>query len=156
MKDATVHSIDPDAATHSEISELRAKREVIARAREERSLANELADKLATEKRALADEEAIDAAERDLGPIGKRIEVVRTDFGAVIVKRAHPAIFKRFIDRGKSNTKDLEELVRPCLVYPALSEFEGYVEQQPMILLRAANGVSSLAGVRAEELAGKS
>lgn len=139
-----------------EIAELRAKAEALAAAREERAAAFAAEAAYATAARDLEDEIAIDKAEADHGPIDKKIAVVKTDYGAVIVKRAHPAIFKRFLDRGKTDTKSLEELVRQCLVHPTLADWESFCEQQTMILIRCANAVSVLHGVRTEDISGKS
>ncbi len=142
-------------AYETEINDLRRKREAIEQARAQREQESEGAERLAAERMALADAEAIEAAERDHGG-ARRIAVLRTEMGAVIVKRAHAATFRRFLDVGKTDTETLEKLVRACLVYPVLSEFERICNDLPLTLVRAADAVSKLAGIRAEDVAGKS
>jgi hypothetical protein len=139
----------------AQLSQLRAKREELAAARQVRAEAEELQLKLAAEQLALKDDEAIEAAERDVGPQNKRIRVVRTDLGVIIVKRAHPNVFRKFLDGGKHNTKECEELARGCLVYPTLGQFEGMLAEQPMLAVITANAVAYLAGVRGEEQSAK-
>jgi hypothetical protein len=105
------------------------------------------------EERAADDEAAIADAEQEHGI--KRIGVVRTDFGCVIVKRPNPVIYKRFRDRGEHNTEALEKLVRSCLVYPSASRFDKVLEEVPAALDRAATSIIELAGFRAKEVSGK-
>jgi hypothetical protein len=150
-----VKQIDPGADIRAELSRLRLKREELAAARLARAEAAEPAAQVAAEALALRNEEAIEAAEQEHGPQDKRIRVVNTDLGVVIVKRAHPNVFKRFMDQGKHNVKECEALCRTCLVYPSLSEFEAMCSELPMLPVFAANAVAYLAGVRAEDLSAK-
>lgn len=139
----------------AELSRLRAQREELAAARLARAEAEKPHAELLAEQLALKNDEAIEAAERDVGPQNKRIRVVTTDLGVVIVKRAHPNVFRKFLDQGKHGTKECEELARGCLVYPTLAEFEGMCSELPMLAVFAANAVAYLAGVRAEDLSAK-
>lgn len=109
--------------------------------------------KVETEEREALDEEAIANAEAEHG--ANKIGIVRTDLGAVIVKRPHPAHYKRFRDRESAKTQDLEKLVRPCVVYPDATRFDAMLDEQPAILDRVANQVVELAGFRAREVSGK-
>jgi len=136
------------------VADLNAQREQIALRRQQRADEEERVQKLAEAERALRDEEAVDAAEQEHG--AKKIAVVQTDLGVVIVKRPHVATFRKFQDKGSTDSESLEKLVRPCLVYPKLPEFELICSELPATLLRVANAVTMLAGVRTEELAGKS
>jgi hypothetical protein len=138
------------------LSELRSKRAALEAAREKRALEAELAEETLREERALADAEAIDAAEREHGLVGKRIMVIQTELGAVIVKRAHANTFRKFMDGGKHSTADLEKLIRPCLVHPPLEQFEAIIKEQPFTLNRVSDAIATLAGVRAEDVSGKS
>lgn len=99
------------------------------------------------------DEVAISEAEERFG--AKKIAVVRTEVGCVIVKRPHPLIYKKFRDRGELKTTDLEKLVRACLVHPDGNALDKVFEEEPAALDRAANCVVELAGFRAKENAGK-
>lgn len=141
------------------LEELRSKRAAAALAREEAKRPARLQTELEREERAIADDDVIARLEDELGPIGRAIGVVRTDLGAVVVKRAPPPAFKRFQDlMARENPKQHElsdALVRPCLVHPSSSEFDKMLAEQPHILIRCANVLSELAGVRTKEEAGK-
>lgn len=154
-KPAEVINLDPSAEINSELERVRAARAAIARAREQREAIEAPHRKLAEEELALKNEQAIELAEQEHGLAGKKIAIVGTDLGVVIVKRPHAALFKRFQDRGKTSSKELDELVRPCLVYPTVTEYERICDELPATLLHIADAVSGLAGVRAEHIAGK-
>jgi hypothetical protein len=141
--------------TTARIEELRAKRAALAEARRQREIARAPAEQLALEEQGLADDQAIEAAEIEHGPVGKQIMVINTDLGAIIVKRSHPNMFKRFQDKGSTRTEDLDKLVRHCLVYPQPAEFDRILKELPASLLRCADAVSFLAGVRMEDVTGK-
>jgi hypothetical protein len=140
-------------------SEIREQLAAIAARRAEREAARAKAEEIPNLERELRDTEALEKADAELGPEGKAMAVVRTDLGAVIVKRATPPAFKRFQDlMARENPKQHElsdQLVRPCLVHPDPSTFDRMLTEQPHILLRCANAISSLAGVRQNEVAGK-
>lgn len=148
-----------------EIAEVRAKRAELAATKAQRDLDTDKAAVLEREKRALRDEVALRAAEETHGQAleygsgpaeGRKLAVVRTDVGAVIVKRPHHVLFKRFQDSGEANAEEFDKLVRPCLVHPDGATFDRYLEEQPAILGRVAGAVAVLAGIRVKELAGKS
>jgi len=113
------------------------------------------AEELAAEKQGLLDDEALEQAELEHGPVGKKIAVVQTELGAVIVKRPHAAIYKRYQDRGQTKTKDIDQFVRTCIVYPSKTRFDEILEEQPATLLRVADACVMLAGFRAEEVSAK-
>jgi len=142
-----------------ELAELRAKRAAVAdkRARFAEQVAK--AERLEAERRAVADEEAIARLEEEHGPLDKAIAVVYTDLGAVVVRRAKPPAYKRFNEHiTRENAKPFElseQLVFACLLYPTREAFGAMVEAQPFTLIRCANAISTLAGVRAQEVAGK-
>ena len=104
-------------------------------------------------ERDAADEVAIAEAEEKYG--SKKVAVVYTEVGCVIVKRPNPVSFKRFSDRGQTKTVDLEKLVRSCLVYPDGDALDKVLEEKPAALVRAANAVAELAGFRAQEVSEK-
>lgn len=154
MQSAEVVSIKPNEI-EDELKRLRAERDAVARKRAAREAAEAPHRELEAERIALANDQAIEDAESAIGPVGKKIAVVQTDLGVVIVKRPHAALFKRFQDRGKATSKEQGELVRPSLVYPELAAFETICEELPATLLRCANAVAELAGIRADEIAAK-
>jgi hypothetical protein len=147
------------AELEQRIAAARAERARIQAERERREQEHALADELEREEQALKDDQAIADAEVEHGPVGKRIEVVRTSLGVVIVRRPNPAAMRRFQDRSISSKDltmdDCEQLVRPALVYPDKATFDKWTQEQPGILPRCAGACSRLAGVRADEMAGK-
>jgi hypothetical protein len=147
------------AELEQRIAATRAERARVQAEREQRDKARELHDELEREERALKDEQAIADAELEHGPLGKRIEAVRTGQGVVIVRRPNPASFRRWQDRNVSSKDitmdDAEQLVRPALVHPDKVTFDAWVKEEPGILPRCAAACSRLAGARLEELAGK-
>lgn len=151
--------VAPVLDLEKKLEEARAKRTAAALAREEAKRPARLQTELEREERAISDDEVIARLEDELGPIGRAIGVVRTDLGAVVLKRATPPAFKKFQDlMARENPKQHElsgELVRPCLLHPAQAELDRMLAEQPHILIRCANVVSELAGVRAKEEAGK-
>jgi hypothetical protein len=145
----------PNDDTAAQLAEVRAKRAALAEARRVREAQRAIDEALADEKQSLADDQAIEAAEAEHGPVGKKLAVVKTDMGAIILKRPHPAAFKRFQDKGSLKTVDLDRLVRGCLVHPLPDVFDLVMDELPATLLRCADAVSYLAGVRAEDVSAK-
>lgn len=111
---------------------------------------------LARAERDAADAEAIVKAAADYG--ADEITTVPTDQGVVILKRAHSAAMRRFMDRDPAKTKieDIEALVRPCVVYPDVVVYDAMVEKQPLIATRCGKALAQLAGAEREAQAGKS
>jgi hypothetical protein len=142
--------------TKARLDKVRAERAALAVAREARAADAALEAQLEGETLALRDEQAIAAAELEHGPVGKRIAVIGTDLGVVIVKRPHAALFRKFQAKGSTKPEDLDQLVRPCLVYPSKAEFDRIDDELPATMTRCANAVVALAGFRQEENAGKS
>ncbi len=134
---------------NEKIEELRAKRLEIEARREADKLANADAEELARETRALADAEAIDAAEKEHGADG--IRIVQTEEGVIIVKRPAQATYRKFIDTGKGDTESLDKLAAPCLVYPAKLEYRRLLDKYPHTVVACANAVCALAGAKPSE-----
>lgn len=155
-KPAEVIDLDRSAAIREELAELRARREALESVRRARDEAEAGAKKIAAEKFAIAKLEAIEEAEAKHGPLDQKIAVIDTDLGAVIVKRAHAATFRKYQDRGKSDHDTISNLVRPSLVYPALADFERICDELPATMARCADAIVGLAGFRVQELSGKS
>lgn len=103
-------------------------------------------------------EEAMAKAVRERGAANVRL--VPTITGVCIVGRPSHLAFREFTDSGKVDNQAAEKLVRASLVEPdgkaAFASFLRMVEQEPALLMRAANAACELAGVRAKEAAGKS
>jgi hypothetical protein len=133
------------------LAEIRAQRAAL-RAEIEKPITVE--DEIAAEERALARDKAVAAAVAKHGALNKKISVVDTDEGFVIVKRPHPLNFQKFQDEGKTDGDAFDDLVRPCLVSPA-SDFDRINAALPATLTLCANAVVELAGFRTKERAGK-
>lgn len=150
---------DTEASLEKRIEALRQKRAAAALAREEAKRPARLQNELEREERALSDDEVIAKLEDELGPIGRAIGVVRTDLGAVVLRRADPVAYKKFSDlMARENPKQHElaaPMVMPCVKHPSRAEFDRMIEEQPHILIRCANVLTELAGFRAQEVAGK-
>ena len=115
----------------------------------------ELPEAVEAEEIAALDEEAIADAEAEHGGVGKKILVVHTDLGCVILKRPGPAHYKKFRDKGDGDTVAFERLVRPSIVYPDAVKVDLIFDQLAGVLDRCANAVVELAGFRAREVSGK-
>jgi inosine/xanthosine triphosphate pyrophosphatase family protein len=138
-----------------ELAKVRAERAAIAARRAQKAEEQSVLEELEKERLAFAAEQALEAAEKEHGPVGKNILAVHTSLGVVIVKRAPAPLFKRFQDQGTMKTQDLEKLVRPCVVFPDAASLDKILDMLPATLLRCANAVSVLAGVSTEEVSGK-
>lgn len=134
---------------------LRAKRAEVAAARRALEASRAVEQELLDETRALADEQAIHAAEIEHGPIGRRFMAVKTDAGMILVKRPHMNTFRKYQDNGVTDSAALEKLVRPCVIYPDLARYEEILSEVPAALMKCANAVTYLAGVRKEDLTAK-
>lgn len=145
----------PTGELEQRLAELRAKRKHLDDAAEQRGAERRLLDEIESEERAIRDREALAKAEVEHGPVGRKLAVVRSAVGDVIVKRSNPLHFRRFQDSGKTTTDELERLVRPCLVYPDAPTFDRWLDEQPALMLRCADAICVLAGVRAKEVEGK-
>jgi len=142
-------------ATAKRLAEVRARRAEIDDARARAEAERETTATLEREERALADAEALVAAEAAHGPEGKRIRALQTPMGLIIVKRPGKASFRRFMDTREASTDDAERLVRQCVVHPSRAEFDAIVDEYPALWIRLAGAVTKLAGHRAEELTEK-
>lgn len=134
------------------LAEVRARRAEIAKRRERREDSKSPDERLAAEERALKDDEAIERFETEIGPDGEKIRIVRTTLGVVIVKRAHPASYKQFMDLKTTKVEDCEKLARRCVVYPEATELDRITEDLPATWLRLAGAITKLAGHSNAEL----
>lgn len=144
-----------DEAARQRIAELRAQRFALEQARNDRESQASATEQLAAEERGLLDDQALDAAIEKHGPVGQQIALVKTRLGTIILKRSNATLFKRYIDKGKFDTDDLDKLTRPCLVHPTVAEFDRIILELPATLTRCADRVAVLAGFRKDEIAGK-
>ncbi|AKT38253.1 hypothetical protein [Chondromyces crocatus] len=137
--------IDAELAKLAEVETRRAQREHSQR----------LVRELAEAKRARKEAEVIERLEAEHGPLDKRILRIDTDEGMIVVRKPDPRLYQRFVDQGKTNTEALSKLVRPHVVYPDKTELTRIFEEVPAALMRCADAVCFLAGVRKQEAEGK-
>lgn len=138
-----------DAA--EKLAALRAQREALADAAAARLEVSD-DEAVAIEEKLLAEDLALDKAQSEHG--AKAVRLVRTDVGAVIVRRPHVAAYRKFQD-GESSTQVTEELVKSCLLYPSKSEWDKLMNVQPGVLTKVANACVELAGFRLSDVKGK-
>lgn len=149
----------------SSIEEIRAKRLALSEARAARAALAAAEAEAEAERQGLADDEAIERIEADHGtsyvhgetePGKLRVCVVRTPFGAIVLRRSEPVVWKRFIQSGKTGEKELYDLVSPSLLHPTKARFSEICDDQPMTLTTCASAVAEMAGARANEVQKKS
>jgi hypothetical protein len=155
MSDGLNNTSPADVAAQKRLDEIATRRAELAAARERRAEERAKQEAIGEAERALADDEALERAEIEIGPVGRMIAVVETPLGKIIVKRPHAAVFKRFQDRESKKTKDVEDFVVPCRVHPDRATFDKILEQLPGTLTRCANAAARLAGARVEEVSEK-
>lgn len=133
------------------LAAIKAQRRALLEASKSADEATATADAIVAEERALRDETAIAAARKKHGK-GKFVvirDVGAKDFDVVVLKRAHAAAFKAFQDKEGFKLDDVEELVGPCVEYPSADAFSRlHMHDAPMVLMRCAEGVAYLAGMR--------
>ena len=149
-------AVDDQAALEARLLAARASREAADARRSARDERVRLLAEVEAEERAVRDAEVLEALEAEHGPLDKMIRRIDTDEGMVVVKRPNHILYKRFVDRGKTTSEALEQLVRPCVIHPAdKGELARIFEAMPASLMRAADAVVHLAGARKEDIAGK-
>lgn len=89
------------------------------------------------------------------GEIGDKLAALHTSEGLVVVKRPAAPTFKKFQDVKDQKVIDVENLVRPCVVYPERAKFEAICDALPATLLQVADLVASLAGSGRGRVEGK-
>ena len=115
----------------------------------------ELIDRIAKVERECIEIETLSKLEAELGLEGKAIKKVETSVGMIVVKKPNHLLYKRFLDSDKLDTTVANKLVRSCIVYPSKEEFDKIMEEEPHAIMRCANAVCELAGVRRDEVLGK-
>lgn len=140
------------STVEEQLAEVRARRAALA-AEREAILTGSPDDELAREQRALSAEEALTAAQRQHG--AKRVALVTTDEGPVVLRCPHVAAYRKFQDTEGVDTAQTIELVKKCLLYPSASELTRMLEAQPGALVELANTVVELAGHRRKTLTAK-
>lgn len=113
------------------------------------------------EEREAKEAAVLDEFEAQGEVVRKTIYAVRTPGGLVVVKRVPRMLYNQWIDgvsKRKNSTptdQDLNELVRPQLLYPDKGAFNALLDEYPHALRQCADAVIWLAGARKGELAGE-
>lgn len=110
-------------------------------------------EQLATEERALKEDQAFDSFAREHG--ARSVAIIRTEAGAVILRRPHIAAFRKFQDAGGLTSDTAEELVKASLLYPSKPELDKILRLLPGILTSLASTCVELSGFRNLELKAK-
>lgn len=158
--DTNVAAVPPTEAEQRVLDRLAElhERRVALEAKRETRLKLTPEEQVAIAERALAADTRLDELEQEHGKIGVCIQIVRlddeTDGRAVILKRPNMTVFRRYQD-GKNESKDVDNLVRPCVLYPSKAEFDLLVQEKPFLIVRCGNVCSTLAGVRRDDVAAK-
>lgn len=146
---------DEGAELEARIEKARSAREDRERKAAEAKRLERLREEAEAEELALKEDEILEELEAKHGALGKKIRRVSTSEGMIVVKKPNHLLFKKYQDKGSTDTIELDKLVRPCLVYPDKAAFDRIVEEVPAALMKAANAVCALAGVGKEDIAGK-
>lgn len=93
----------------------------------------------------------------ELGPRGSQFEIIDSgDLGEgfLVVKLGEEVLWKRFT-ASKMTSEDANQLVRPCIVYPAKEKYDEITARRGALVNRCANALATLYGVQTEVSAGK-
>lgn len=136
---------------------IKAERDALRAEVAARDKAREAQDALEAEERALANEMAIAKAEAEHGRIRDgKIGAIESRLGVVIVKRPTSSHYQRFMKGDpKKVREDADALVRSCIVHPSLVVFDSMLEEQPGLIDPLLAACVQLAGLGAQEVAGK-
>lgn len=97
----------------------------------------------------------LEAAEKELGELGRKLALVITAEGPVILKRPHRANVSKFLDAERATSATMLALVKSCVIYPDKDAFDRLLDEQPAALTILASEALTLAGAGAKALAGK-
>lgn len=150
----------------AELARVREARRARTGARDADVELRKLRDDLATEQRLDELERATVEMEEKHGPLNRSIAVVHAVYadghvlGSIIVKRPHHAIWKRLsviLDevKGTKKSEEFDKLIWPNVVWPDQARVEKLFAELPHTETKVVNALAALAGVGAEEVAGK-
>jgi hypothetical protein len=99
-----------------DLEDIRVKRQALAEAKAKRKAEAEAFEVIEAEKQGLEDDLALDTAEQEYGvsyvhgeqePGKHKLCQVRTPYGSILLKRAEPIVWSRFIKSGRTGEKEL-------------------------------------------------
>jgi len=152
----TTTTTDPVEELTKRLELARASRERAEASRRARFAVDDLQRQVEREEQAAQDTAAIEELEAKHGREGVDIAVVRTSYGAVVVKKPSRLRYTRFVDAGKHNLDNVETLVKECLLHPSKASFNAICDKETDTIRRCGNAIGFLHGIRIkEELPGK-
>lgn len=137
-----------------ELARLEAERAAIEERRQEKEGREAAAARLAELQREVQTAKLLEQFEAE-GERGVDFDLVDTVAGPIVVKRPHPATFKKFRDGGKYTSAAIEDFVRPCVAHPSKTELGPIIERFPGVVDELADVAFALARGRSKRVAGK-
>lgn len=147
---------DQKKALLERIAKAKAEREQLDAEAEERAELARLQREAIAAENALRDEPHIAKAEEEHGALGEGIAVIDTPRGAIVIKRPHHLVFRKFSAKEKPKIDEIEAFVRSCLVYPAKDTFESIAEEFSGTYGACVNAITVLMTNTSKERSGKS
>lgn len=130
-------------AAEEKLEALRKQRAALAE-QAEQAEQGPIEQQIEAEQRALDDDKRFLEAQEKYGP--KRVRIVRTAEGAVILKRPPGSAYKRYMDSEGATTDSALVFVKSALVYPSRDAFDALLEEQHGILPICTKHAAELAG----------
>ncbi len=137
-----------------EIARLEAEKATLEERRQAKEGREAAAARIAELQREVQTAKLIEQFETE-GERGIDFDLVETVAGPIVVKRPHPATFKKFRDGGKYSSAATEDFVRPCVAHPTKAELGTILERFPGVLDELADVAFALARGRSKRVAGK-
>lgn len=107
-------------------------------------------------EREAKEQEILEQLEQEHGPLNEAIRPVYTPEGMIVVKRPQAISVRKYMDKQDVSTKNMEQLFRPCVVYPDKGELNRLLDKYGAFYAKCADAVCWLAGFGRKELEGKS
>lgn len=139
----------------AELARLEAERATLEERRREKEASAAASTRLADLQREVQTAKLIEQFEAEGGERGIDFDLVETVAGPLVVKRPHPATFKKFRDGGKYSSAATEDFVRPCVAHPTKAELSTILERFPGVLDELADVAFALARGRSKRVSGK-
>jgi hypothetical protein len=137
-----------------ELARLEAEHAALEERRRAREASSATKDRLAELQREVQTAKLLEQFEAE-GERGVDFDLVETVAGPIVVKRPHPATFKKFRDGGKYSSAAIEDFVRPCVAHPSKAELGPILERFPGVVDELADVAFALARGRSKRVAGK-
>lgn len=131
-------------ALKERIAKAKAEREKHEAEAEAKAEVERLRRQAEREENAARDAPHITAAEEQYGPLGEGISIVDTPRGAIVIKRPHHLVYRKFAAKEKPKIREVEEFVTGCVVYPDKARFEEISEEFFGVINACAEAIAIL------------